>query len=102
TQHAVIAIPPTTIPIDPCRALAGVSASTVMPRLATATAGAEENRPENAFGAVTSPSNANSTTKAPPASARTPSTTASRTARSGGPAAVNSGVDVHGVLVPPH
>src|SRR5947209_16056830 len=74
TQHAVMATAPTTMPMLACRALTGFSATIVMARLATATEGAAENSPENAFGVTTSLISAKTTTNAPPASPRNAST----------------------------
>src|SRR5579862_3756590 len=70
TQHAAIPTAPTTMPMVPARAVDALSDIKVIRRLATATDGAEENRPENALGDVTSPTRAKATTSAPPASPR--------------------------------
>src|SRR5207253_6207910 len=52
---------------DAASALPFVKAVTA--RLATATAGAAENRPENSLGSTASPTNENATTSVPPANA---------------------------------
>lgn len=54
TQDAARATPPTTMPMLACCALAGLSATIVIAKLATATDGAAENSPENAFGETSS------------------------------------------------
>src|SRR5205085_10260792 len=67
TQHPAMPTPPTTIPITSCRARPTSSTANVTARLASATEGAAENSPENAFGLTTSPTRARTTTNTPPA-----------------------------------
>ena len=65
------------MPMLLCRAVAGLSATTVMARLATATEGEAENSPENTFGVTTWPASERlirRTTSAPAATVRNAST----------------------------